>query len=58
MTLKRMVLLGALMLIALGILHALHVGRSDDVEPYIWIASLFMTMQGTLTILLIRDAER
>ena len=54
MKLKRLVLLGAFGLIALGVLHAVHVGRSDDVEPYLWVASLFMIAQGVCTILLMR----
>ena len=56
MTMKRTVLLGAILLIVLGIWHAVHVGRSDDVEPYLWIASVFLVIQGLLTIKLIRRA--
>ena len=54
MTLQRTVLVGAILLITLGVSHAVHVGRSDDVEPYLWVASLFMVIQGLLTIILIR----
>jgi hypothetical protein len=54
MTLQRLVFLGAIGLIVLGVLHAVHVGRSDDVEPYLWGASLFLVAQGFLTIKLIR----
>ena len=56
MTLPRTVLVGAILLIVLGVSHGVHVGRSDDVEPYLWVASLFMVIQGLLTIILIRRA--
>ena len=46
--------LGASLLIVLGILHAIHVGRSDDVEPYLWAASLFLIAQGILTLIFLR----
>ncbi|MDH3581093.1 MAG: hypothetical protein OEM91_10775 [Hyphomicrobiales bacterium] len=51
---KRLVSLGALLLIALGILHAINVGRADDVEPYLWGASLFLILQGIATWALVR----
>lgn len=54
MTLDRTVYLGAILLVILGPLHAIHVSRSDDVEPYLWIASLFLVVQGLLTTILIR----
>jgi hypothetical protein len=54
MTLKRTVLFGAILLIVLGMGHAIHVGQSDDVEPYLWVASVFALVQGLLTIVLIR----
>ena len=57
--LRRFVFLGAIFLIALGVMHAIHVGRADDVEPYLWAASLFMLVQGSLTILLLlRSGQR
>ncbi len=56
MTLNRIVLFGAVLLVALGVLHAVHVGRSDDVEPYLWVASAFIVAQGLLTIILIRGS--
>ena len=52
--LKRTVLGGSILLIILGVLHAVHVGTSDDVEPYLWIASAFLALQGMMTIVLIR----
>lgn len=58
MRLKRIVLTGAILLIALGILHAVHVGGSDDVEPYLWIASAFLVLQGIVTIVLVRSAGK
>ena len=58
MRLKRIVLIGAVLLVVLGGLHALHVGTSDDVEPYLWIASAFLVVQGIATVLLIRRAEK
>ena len=54
MKLKRTVLGGAILLIILGVLHGVHVGTSDDVEPYLWIASAFLLLQGMMTIVLIR----
>ena len=51
---NKVVSLGAALLIILGILHAIHVGRSDDVEPYLWVASLFLIAQGILTLNLLR----
>ena len=56
--LRRIVHIGAILLIALGILHAMHVGTSDDVEPYLWGASAFLVVQGIITIGLIRGARR
>ena len=57
MTLERSVVLGAILLIVLGVLHAVHVGRSEDVEPYLWVASMFMVIQGLLTINFVRRAH-
>ena len=54
MTLKRVVLIGSILLIVLGLLHAIHVGRSDDVEPYLWAGSIFLVVQGLVTIKLSR----
>ncbi len=51
---NKVVGLGAALLIFLGILHAIHVGRSTDVEPYLWAASLFMIAQGILTLKFLR----
>ena len=41
---------GSFLLIALGFLHAVHVARGPDVEPYLWGASSFMIFQGILTL--------
>lgn len=51
---NKVVGVGAALLIALGVLHAVHVGRSDDVEPYLWAVSLFLIMQGVLTLVVLR----
>ena len=51
---NKVVGLGAVLLIVLGILHAIHVGRSADVEPYLWAVSLFLIVQGVLTLVLLR----
>ena len=46
---------GAVLLIVLGFLHAVHVGRSDDVEPYLWAVSLFLVLQGALTLVFLKQ---
>ncbi|MFQ5622854.1 MAG: hypothetical protein ACE5FS_05595 [Paracoccaceae bacterium] len=50
---RKVVATGAYGLIVLGVVHAVHVARSGDVEPYLWAASLFLVMQGVLTLRLI-----
>ena len=50
----RLVGFGAILLIVLGVLHAFHVGRSDDVEPYLWVGSVFLIAQGVLTLIVTR----
>lgn len=57
MILERLVSAGAILLIVLSIAHAVHVGRSDDVEPYLWLGSLFLFAQGLLTIALLRTRD-
>ena len=52
--LRRLVGLGAVLLIVLGVAHAVHVGRSDDVEPYLWAASIFLVVQGILTLVFVK----
>ena len=52
--LEKLVNIGAALLIALGIAHAVHVGRGADVEPYLWAASCFLMAQGALTLVLLR----
>ena len=52
---QKLVGLGAALLIILGLLHAVHVGRSDDVEPYLWAVSLFLIVQGVLTLVLLKQ---
>ncbi len=54
MNLRNAVECGACLLILLGVGHAVHVGRSGDVEPYLWVASMFLVLQGLLTIVLVR----
>ena len=46
MVLKRLVSTGATLLIVAGIAHAVHVGRADDVEPYLWLGSLVSADTG------------
>ncbi len=46
--------LGGALLIVLGILHGGHVARADDVEPYLWAASLFLIAHGVLTLVYVR----
>ena len=58
MRLRRIVRIGAILLIVLGILHALHVGASDDVETYLWVAPAFLALQGIITIVSIRGAGK
>jgi uncharacterized membrane protein HdeD (DUF308 family) len=45
---------GAWLLIPLGLAHAVHVGLSADVEPYLWGGSLFLIVQGIITLLYLR----
>ncbi len=49
---------GAWLLILFGLAHAVHVGRSADVEPYLWIGSLFLIVQGIMTIVYLRAGHR
>ena len=52
--LRTSVMIGSALLIAMGIAHAIHVGRADDVEPYLWGASLILAVQGLLTLAYLR----
>lgn len=52
--LRAAVSLGAVFLIILGVAHAVHVARSEDVEPYLWMASIILVVQGLLTLLYFR----
>ncbi len=52
--LKAAVSLGAVFLIILGVAHAVHVALSEDVEPYLWMASIILVVQGLLTLLYFR----
>jgi len=45
---------GAWLLVLFGLAHAVHVGRSADVEPYLWSGSLFLIVQGIMTIVYLR----
>lgn len=55
---RQVVRIGAALLIVMGVLHAVHVGRSHDVEPYLWAASLFLIVQGILTLALLRRGNK
>ena len=52
---KKAITAGGVLLILFEILHAIHVGRADDVEPYLWAASLFLIVQGILTLVYVRQ---
>ncbi len=52
--LKTAVSFGAVFLIILGVAHAIHVALSEDVEPYRWLASIILVVQGLLTLLYFR----
>jgi intracellular septation protein A len=54
---KTIVSIGAVLLIIMGVWHAVHVGRADDVEPYLWVASLFLLVQGGLTLIFVRSTS-
>ena len=51
--LRKSVMIGSTLLIAMGIAHAIHVGRAD-VEPYLWGASRILAAQGLLTLVHLR----
>ena len=52
--LRTSVIIGSYLLIVMGIAHAVHVGRADDVEPYLWGASLILMTQGLLSLVYLR----
>ena len=54
MQLRTLVPGGAVLTMALGLLHAAHAMRADDVESYLLIATLFLIGQGVLTWKLLR----
>ena len=54
---RKIISVGAVLLIIMGIWHASHVGRADDVEPYLWVASLFLMVQGVLTLIFVRSLK-
>ncbi len=54
---RKVISVGAVLLIIMGIWHAIHVGRADDVEPYLWVASLFLMVQGVLTLIFVRSLK-
>ena len=41
-----------------GVLHAVQVSRSHDVELNLWAASLFLIVQGFLTLALLRRGNK
>lgn len=51
---KKAIIAGGVLLIVLGVMHGIHVGHSDDIEPYLWAASLFLIVQGILTLVYVR----
>tara|TARA_B100000686_G_C16601419_1_gene868858 strand:- start:555 stop:860 length:306 start_codon:yes stop_codon:yes gene_type:complete len=57
LALRNLVFVGGVLLIGLGILHAVHVGRADEIEPYLWIASFFLISQGVLTVMALRSSN-
>ena len=54
---EKFVNVGAWLLIPLGMVHAVHVGRSADVEPYLWVGSLFLILQGIMTLVYLRTGH-
>lgn len=54
MIVKKLLAAGSVLMILLGVFHAVHVGTSEDVEPYLWIASLLIIIQGSLTLVYLR----
>ena len=55
---ERAVSIGAVLLVAVGVLHAIHVARADDVEPYLWVGSIFLVLQGVITLVWMRRSIR
>ncbi len=56
--LRAAVSLGAVFLIILGVAHAVYVARAEDVEPYLWMASIILVVQGLLTLLYFRRSGK
>ena len=54
---EKFVNVGAWLLIPLVVAHAVHVGRSADVEPYLWVGSLFLILQGIMTLVYLRTGH-
>lgn len=51
---KMIVLAGALLLIMLGVLFAVHVLRAHDSELHLLAVSLFLVFQGVMTLMILR----
>lgn len=43
---KKWLLSGSILLIILGFSHFFYVALSTDIEPYLWIFSIFLVAQG------------
>jgi len=54
--LRQFVSLRSVLLMILGVMHAVYVGRFYDVEPYLWIVSIFLGFQGLITLSFVRRA--
>jgi membrane protein implicated in regulation of membrane protease activity len=56
--LRNSIIGGSVTLIVLGFLHAVYVGQSDDIEPYLWLASVFLIVHGILTLIYMRRRRK
>lgn len=56
--LKTLLWCGSLILIAIGLGHAIHVAMADTIEPYMWLVSLLLIAQGMMTIVFLRRVRR
>lgn len=52
--LRTLITSGSVLLIILGGVRAIYVATSNDVEPYLWLVSVFLIVQGTLTLVYLR----
>jgi len=56
--LRKSVRLGAVLLVVMGFAHGVHVARAEDLEPYLWGASVALVIQGILTLACLRREGR